>query len=114
MNTARKQTVADIILSQLGGGGRLTAMIGARHFYHTNNGNTLCFQFPNRLRSKPNHIKITLTGMDDYTIEFGRIVNKKSTPVYKVVKTLQGIYCDQLVDIFEAETGLYLTLFPKK
>lgn len=43
---------------------------------------------------------------DTYFLEFG-IIRGKS---YKATKELQVVYCDQLVEIFESITGLYLSL----
>jgi len=97
---------ADIILQQLGGGNRLRMMIGAKHIYSDDNGKSLVFQFPNRLRSKPNYVKITLTSMDLYDVQFGR-VGKKG---FKKLKRYTMVYADMLKDMFEKETGLYIRL----
>ena len=111
------ESAADIILKQLGGRNRLSAMIGARDIFSDDGGKTLVFKFPNRKKSAPNYVKITLTSMDLYDIEFGRITMEKDkdwpgikTPKYKKLKTFDDIYADQLVDIFEKTTGLYLRL----
>ena len=93
-------------MKQLGGGNRLKAMIGAKNFMSWDKGKTLSFDFPNRTRSKPNFIKITLTGRDDYDIEFGR----KSKAGYKKLKTYSGIYADQLTKTIQDKTGLRLRL----
>ena len=112
--------IADVILKQLGGARRLSMFVGAKGFCSDDGGRTLIFKFPNKARSKPNRIKVTLTAMDDYIVEFGRIGRKKDkgyglmVPTYKVLKTIEGVYCDQLMDIFETETGLYLTLSPRR
>jgi hypothetical protein len=110
------EAAADTTLKQLGGAGRLKAMIGAKDFMSDNGGRTLMFKFPNKGASKPNYVEITLTGGDDYDIQFGRITSKKDkvygvrTPVLKKLKKYTGIYADQLKKIFEKETGLYLSL----
>jgi hypothetical protein len=116
-----EEAAADVTLKQLGGMKRLKVMIGAKDFVSDNGGKTLIFKFPNRGAKKPNYVKITLTGRDDYNVEFGRISSKKSkdfpsirTPVYKKFKTYRGVYVDMLYDIFEKETGLYLTLSPRR
>lgn len=97
---------AQTILKQLGGANRLVAMVGARDLMHDSKG-SLSFKFPNRQRSKPNYVKISLDrGSDTYTVEFGR-TGKLS---YKKIKTVDGIYADQLIDLFERTTGLYLRL----
>jgi len=102
--------VAETIAQQLGGTGRLKAMLGAKYFLK--DGKSLQFRFPNRARSKPNFIKITLTGMDDYDVQLGRIGKKKNKEygfmedTFKILKTVRGIYADQLVSFLEKETGL--------
>jgi hypothetical protein len=105
------ESAADIILKQLGGGRRLGIMIGAKNFTSMNGGKSLAFNFPNRMRSKPNAVVITLTPKDLYDIEFRR-VSLKAAP--KTLKTYRDVYVDQLMDLFEKETGLYLTLSPRR
>ena len=111
------ESVADTILKQLGGGSRLKAMIGARDIFSDDGGKALVFKFPNKKKSGPNYVKIKLTSKDLYDIEFGRITMKKDPdwpgvkmPSYKKLKRIDDIYADQLVDIFERETGLYLKI----
>ena len=110
------QVPADIILQQLGGSGRLKAMIGAKDFMSDNGGKTLRFKFPNRSKSKPNMIKITLTSMDLYDVEFGRVGQKKDKLsgykelTYDKLKIVKGVYSDQLKGLVEKETGLRLSL----
>ncbi len=94
--------VAETIAQQLGGLGRLKAMIGAKHFAYE--GKSLQFKFPNR--RGPNYVKITLAPDDTYTMDFGRIVKWD----LKNKKTLKGIYFDQMKEVFERETGLRLSL----
>ena len=105
------EAAADTTLKQLGGSGRLKAMIGAKDFMSDDGGKTLMFKFPNRGAGKPNYVKITLTSADLYDIQFGRITNKKAAgPALKKLKSYDGIYADQLKSIFEKETGLRLSL----
>ena len=119
--------VAKTILQQMGGAGRIKAMTGAKHFMA--DGRSVSFKFPNKGAKKPNYVKITLTPADLYDIEFGR-VGKRSMKIsaqdkatakakgwaipqedyYEKLKTIKGIYFDQLIDIFEKTTGLYLRL----
>lgn len=107
---------ADIILQQLGGAGRLKAMIGVKQFMSDNGGKTLILSFPNRAKGKANYVKITLTNRDLYDVEFGRKGMKKDKglgikmPVYKKLKTVKGVYNDMLKNMFEKETGLRLSL----
>lgn len=100
------ENVAGTILKQMGGYGRLKAMIGATHFI--DHGKSLSFQFPNRKRSKGNLVKVTLRSDDTYDMEFSAI-SGGGTKVKKV-KTYSGIYFDQLQPLFTEWTGLYLSL----
>ena len=63
-------STAEKIVEQLGGAGKLNAMIGAREFIPLNHG--VQFTFPQQTRSKPNHVRIRLNGKDLYDIEFYR------------------------------------------
>ena len=92
--------VATIILKQMGGFGRLKAMLGAKNF--SKDASSLTFQWPSKQRSKGNAVKISLRGDDTYDMEFF------NGP--KSVKKYDGVYNDQLKSIFEKQTGLYLTM----
>jgi len=95
-----------ITLKQLGGN-RFIAMTGARDFYFNKKANCIGFKIP-RAAQNINFVKITLNAMDLYDIEFSHI-NKK-TFGYKVIKTVTGVYFDQLQSIFTQETKLYTSL----
>ena len=96
--------VANIIIQQLGGQGRLRAMLGAKNFVAS--PNSVSFQFPNPQRTLPNHIKITLNGLDLYDIEFGR--TKKYEVISKVSK--KDIYAESMKEVIENTIQLYLSL----
>ena len=110
------ESVAGTILRQLGGKNKLVAMIGARDIFSDDGGKALVFKFPNRKKSAPNYVKIKLSASDTYDIEFGRTGMKKDpdfpikVPSYKKLKTMTDVYADDLIDVFERETGLYLRL----
>ncbi len=113
--STRSQQVAQTILAQLGGAGRLSAMIGARDFVayssasespHGQGLGGVAFKFPNRARSKPNYLKIILDPSDTYTVEFGRTRGYD----YRVLRSRSGVYVSQLRPLIEAETGLQLSL----
>lgn len=93
-------------LKQLGGN-KFIAMTGARNFIYSKKDNNISFKIP-RAAHNINYVKITLNAMDLYDIEFGHI-NKK-TFGYKVIKTVMGVYNDQLQSIFTQETELYTYL----
>ena len=94
--------VANTILEQLGGAGRLRMMTGAYNFVDLGNG--LSFKIKNQ---RANYIKIKLTSMDLYDVEVGRIRGN----TYKVVNSAEGLYFDQLKPFIEKSTGMYLNLF---
>jgi hypothetical protein len=94
--------VAKEILAQLGGN-KFVAMTGAKNL--VDGGKFLAFKLP-RAKDSINYVKITLTSMDLYDIEFGRIRANQ----YKVVKKVDGVYNDQLQSIFTKVTGLYTRL----
>jgi hypothetical protein len=93
--------VANTILQQLGGAGRLRMMTGAYNFIDLKNG--LSFRLKN---PRANYVKIMLNGMDLYDVEVGRIRGDQ----YKVVAEQSGLYFDQLKPFIEKNTGLYLSL----
>lgn len=102
---------ADVILSQLGGAGRLKVMIGAREFYSENNGQTLYFKFA--MCPKANVIKITLNGSDLYDVEFwkrGRLNTKTMTVPNAKAGEFSDVYAEDLKEIIENYTGLYLSM----
>jgi len=104
------QQVAATILEQLGGH-KLIAMIGAHSF--TADGDSLIFKLPSRSNAKRiAGVKITLTVMDDYTVEFFAFRGSLARGNYRceTVAKHEGIYCDQLQGVFEDETGLLTSL----
>ena len=82
-------------------------MTGAREF--VDGGKFLRFKLP-KAKDGINFVEITLNSMDTYDIEFGRIRKVGVEFTYKVVKTVDGIYNDQLQEIFTQYTGLYTKL----
>ncbi len=119
--------VAMTILQQMGGVSRLQAMTGAKNFMYFDERGVkgVSFDFPNR-GNKPNHIKIFLDEpTDTYNVEFGkkRAISWKRmarmheegkeasmSDFYKITSTHSDIYFDQLKELFERSTGLYLSL----
>ena len=94
--------IAKIIMQQMGGGGRLKMFVNGRNFL--DHGNGLSFRFTGS--KVANYMKIILSPDDTYKVELGKIWGKS----YKIKKELDGVYCDQLVSIFEDTTKLYLSL----
>lgn len=134
-------TVATEILRQLGGH-QFTVMTGAKNFVALEDG--LKFTI-GKNHSKANLVKITLTAMDDYVVEFwkkGRDVNiytkmmkhydavqegrmtkdafnalfaaeeakAKAAAEPKLLKSVSGVYCDTLQEVFTEYTWMYTHL----
>ena len=100
--------IANTILDQMGGTGRIAAMTGAKNFTAIDNG----VRFTIGRNSKSiNTVTITLNAMDLYDVEYSRIAKKRGTYEYvnTVKATDEGIYNDMLKASFEKATGMYLS-----
>lgn len=95
-------TTALTILEQLGGN-RFLLMTGAKHLL--DHGDALSFQV-GRNALGVTHVKVTLTPLDTYNVEFLRVWGLKVT---KKAQT-DDIYAEQLRTVFEKHTGLYTRL----
>lgn len=86
------------------GGNKFKVMTGAKDLTYDVSGDpTLMFKLPsNFAKDGINYIKITLTVMDLYNIEFYSIKGNNK----HLVKEVNGIYNDQLQEIFKRYTGL--------
>lgn len=100
-------TVANTILEQLGGASRLKAMIGAHSFHKE--GKILIFKWKAKAHKGAKAVRITLEPSDTYKMEFFAQAPAPTFEV-KITATYEDVYNDQLVEIFERETGLYLSL----
>lgn len=107
-------TVANIIYNQLGGN-KFTVMTGSKNFLE--DGNTLRMALAKNA-SKTNRLWITLEADDTYTMRFFRYTAPRySTKTYTFsdekiteVRTIKGVYCDMLQELFTEVTGLYTRL----
>lgn len=99
--------VAKTILEQLGGR-QFILMTGAKDFVWSED--TLMFRLPGPTMNGINKVVVRLTPMDVYHVTFGKVRGAD----WEVVAEHEGVYCDMLVELFERETGLYTTLFPRK
>lgn len=80
--------VAKTILAQMGGMARLNVFTGAKGFVATENSV--------RFRVNRGDFMVVLDPDDTYTVTYkGR--------------EYTGVYCDQLVEVFERFTGMYLS-----
>lgn len=97
-------TVAHTILAQLGGAGRLTAMIKAHSF--SGEKDRLRFKFEARARQGITCVNIVLEPSDTYRVEFWSIRGVQ----VKKVQEHTGIYADGLIRLVEQVTGLAIRL----
>lgn len=94
--------IAQEILRQLGGQ-RFIVMTGSKQFLALKNGLSMKLT---RNQSGANYLRITLTPMDTYKMEFLSLRGQSM----KAKAEFEDIYCDQLQDIFTQTTGLYTSL----
>ena len=100
--------VAQTILDQMGGSRRLQVMLGVKMFNILATGNPgVGIQWPNKQRSKGNYVEIRLNGADLYDVKF---FNRGGTAPMKLVKAYDDVYAEDLVNIFERQTGWYLRM----
>lgn len=95
---------AEEVLQQLGGR-KFIAMTGAKNFVKDNSKKSIMFRIP-KAKNGINYIRITLTPMDVYNVEF---ISVRGTNL-KTVALEKGVYNDQLQSIFTKHTGLYTSL----
>lgn len=98
--------VANEILRQIGGK-RFCVMTGANSLVASQEGlGQLSFKIPKS--NGINCVKITLTPMDTYTMEFSYVQRSKNPPfiIHKIRETVSDVYFDQLEEIFSNKTGL--------
>ena len=96
--------VAQIILQQLGGN-RFVIMTGAKNL--VSGENYLQFGIASTMtKNKCNIVKIELTPDDTYTVTFYNLRGAN----LKVITEHNDVYYDQLVKLFETQTGLFTYL----
>ena len=99
--------VAKTILAQLGGN-KFIAMTGSKNF--VGDDTSLSMKLT-RNKAKATHLKITLTPMDTYDVEFLKITNPTARNKFQgkraVVVKHEDIYFDSLQELFTDVTGLY-------
>ena len=100
-------TTAHEIIRQMGGAARLKMFVGTKQFSAQepgeNDRGAVSFRFKGS--RKFNHLKVVLDFSDTYTLTFSRL--SRLGDVTKQ-KEFSMIYCDQLVELFENTTELYL------
>jgi hypothetical protein len=100
--------IATIILDQLGGK-KFIAMTGAKDFLALD-GKLYGIRFAiGRNYAGVNRVEITLNeSLDVYNMEFYKqSISRKTFDVsHKTVKKFEGVYCDQLQELFTSVTGM--------
>lgn len=96
-------TVGQTILEQMGGAGKLRAMVGGTPLL-MDNGLKVIFKGCRRA----DRVEITLDWTDTYTMTFYKF-NRKTLDC-PVVKEWSMVYANQLISLFEQFTGLALRL----
>ena len=120
MNTQSTATVHKIILEQLGGR-QFLMMTGSKNLLYSEKENNFLSMHLTRNKIGAQYLKITLTPMDVYKMEFSKTVKKYETlPMSKkkicvdeklvIIKTIEPVYDDQLQSVFTEVTGLYTHL----
>lgn len=95
---------ANIIIEQLGGFGKLKAMVAAQQYYIDDENSSVGFKFKGS--EIANVVDIKLTALDLYDITFKKIQRFEVT----IVKQFKGMFAEDLIPTFEDFTGLYLSL----
>ena len=98
------ENVAQTILAQLGGR-KFIAMTGAKNLINEGNGLTCKI---GRNGKGVTHFRVTLDLSDTYKVEFFKW-NARALEL-KLLTEFEGVYCDQLRELFTAQTGLYTSL----
>lgn len=101
--------VSNEILNQLGGR-RFLVMTGAKNLI--GDKNYLSMHLPTN-KAKAKYLKIELTSADDYTMTFQTKKTVAGKLTFPVVEVCEGVYCDNLQEVFTSITGLYTSLRPK-
>lgn len=96
--------IADTIFQQFGGF-QACRLIGAKKIIGIEKGLKIVYAAQSKCGDG---VMISLRDDDTYIMVFYSV--KKA----EILKTIEDVYCDQLQDLFEETTGLYLTLFPRR
>ena len=100
--------IAITVAQQMGGFGRLSAMVNGRDWLTLEHG----IQFTFSGKRGVNKCLVMLDDMDTYTMQFWYCKTMRKAPwvVSDMKKEYTGVYNDILVELFEKYTGLYLSL----
>jgi hypothetical protein len=98
--------VAQTIVAQLGGNA-FAAITGSRNFLESHAGQGVTFMVGRGPRGVT-HVEIILEASDTYRVRFSRLDSRTCTMT--TLAEHGDVYVDQLLDVFEGETGLYATI----
>ena len=102
-----RQEIGQEIIKQMGGHGRLRAMVSANNFMLPDEPGIIFMFKGSKIANK---CRVTyLPGRDLYRLELFKYTSKRYSHC-PVVYEIEDIYHDMLKPIFEQETGLYLSL----
>ncbi len=105
--TDRDKAIALEIVRQMGR--MFPMMVGLKKISVLKNGAMISWKA--RAKGKINTMKVVLNGNDLYDVEFLRLWNSKTKgPQITTVAEHSGIYNDMMPELFEKETGLYVSL----
>ena len=107
MNKTEALQTAETIFKQFGGQQKLKFFVGANNFTYHNRPEVeevdATFNF--KMCSKANTVKVIYHRCPDvYTLQFWKVTKSQN----KLVNSYTHVYFDQLIELFEKETGLYL------
>lgn len=108
---SRAQEIANTILCQLGGN-KFLACTGSKHLSYSESEPGYLQMKLARNAAGATHLRISLDAWDTYKMVFTRARQNKKEFTFEVkeVKVYEGIYAEQLQELFTKTTGLYTSL----
>ena len=100
--------IAKTILNQMGGMNSLVSMVSASNFGFEEYDGRVSLKFNFKGSRKHNLCKVILDQDDTYTFQLWKI--NMSTATCNITHESTGVYCDMLIDLFESQTDLFLSL----
>jgi len=115
----RAQTILNQLTQSKNGANRISCMLGLKkNFVTTDNAEkvSVAFSFKAKALRKINSVYIELNGLDLYNVTFQRVYNKMDVdlgmrlPHLDEIETISNVYAEDLKELFEDKTGLYLSI----
>ena len=98
-----QQQIAATILNQLGGYGKLNAMLGLKDVFTNGNGVSFKIKFSG---AAANYVNIQLNNKDLYDVEIGKIKGMN----YVVKEKYEDVFAENLKKIIENTCKVYLSI----